>query len=160
MPKTNARPASFYPAMHAQLHELYPAVFTDGTTPPVPLKVGIRQDLLDAHHGLFSQQLLSRFLATWSGRPEYRAVLIEHADRYDLGGEPCGIVTAEHVALGRAAATKLDSEKTNKAVSSAGRITGRAHNSAAPEVRSARTTAAAKPSMGRGRPQSDYDLDD
>ena len=160
MPKTNTRPASFYPAMHAKLHELYPAVFTDGTVPPVPLKVGIRQDLLDAHRDLFSQQLLSRFLATWSARPEYRAVLIEHADRYDLDGEPCGIVTAEHVAVGRAEAVNRDSEKASKAVKTAGRVPGRAHGSAAPDVRSARTTAAAKPSMGRGRPQSDYDLDD
>ncbi len=66
----------------------------------VPLKVGIRQDLIK-HLGsrtdiaLADKACMSSSLSYYVNSPAYHRRVVEGAVRIDLSGEPAGIVTAE-----------------------------------------------------------------
>src|SRR5574343_759132 len=91
------------------IYQRYPALFT---TPKRPLKIGIREDLLadgwDAHR-------VRDALVAWTDNDTYAACLKPGAARFDLAGNPCGVVTAEQAALAATRAQARAEERAAKA---------------------------------------------
>ncbi|MGJ5088500.1 ProQ/FINO family protein [Bradyrhizobium sp. HKCCYLRH1065] len=93
-------------------------VFSD---PPRPLKIGIFDDAFTALNrrlvvieagcrraylsGLWQftprGAALSEALKSWTSRREYLELLVEGAPRFDLKGNPCGIVTPQQAEYAR-----------------------------------------------------------
>lgn len=83
-------------AVHDVLREHFPQTFTR----PVPLKVGIREELeamIKAGTLELSRTGLGKFLQQWTRTEAYLVLLKEGAVRVDLQGEPSGTVTAREV---------------------------------------------------------------
>ncbi len=82
-----------YPIRKAEiaghLAEKYPHLFLI----PVPLKIGIRADLLAAPDRAFSGATLASFLHKWVGSPAYCERLRVAKFRYDLAGNMVDVVT-------------------------------------------------------------------
>ena len=76
-------------AIAGHLADKYPHLFLI----PVPLKVGIRADLLAAPDRAFSSASLASFLHKWVSSPEYAAALGRAKCRYDLSGNNAPLVT-------------------------------------------------------------------
>lgn len=73
----------------AHLADKYPHIFLIA----VPLKVGIRADLMAASDRQFSSNALASFLHKWVASPAYCERLRASKFRYDLDGNICDIVT-------------------------------------------------------------------
>ena len=74
-----------------RMRRRWPKAFAD---PPVPLKIGIRKDLLAAK---LSSQDVDVFLTWWVNQPDYlMAQMLPDAVRIDLDGNPCGPVSPEN----------------------------------------------------------------
>ena len=74
-------------ALEALLRELAPAVFNDQTP---PLAVGIDVALIALLTGEFEASVIARFLADWTRRSAYLAVVARGDVRRDLDGCPAG----------------------------------------------------------------------
>jgi ProP effector len=93
---------AFDPAtVHATLEllaEHYPRCFVLHQIKRGPLKIGIRDDLLQAFAGAISASELSAALRIYTSNRVYRERLIAGAPRFDLNGEVAGYVTPEEAA--------------------------------------------------------------
>jgi ProP effector len=90
--------------VHTHLGKKFPAVFNPDT--PLPLKIGVHDDLLQA--GLpFSNKRIRSAVGHWCSRPEYQKRLAAGGQRYNLQGKPAEKISAEH----REAAAERLSEK-------------------------------------------------
>jgi len=67
------------------LSETFPGLFTH----PIPLKIGIRQDLYNHFKNprIASNTKLTEFLHIWCNLPEYQKNLAASRFRYDLNGD-------------------------------------------------------------------------
>jgi ProP effector len=79
------------------LAEWFPGAFS---SPPRPLRIGVRDDLL-ARASAISPGELREALARWTSALAYQRALVEGAVRVDLDGEPAGAVTAGEAAHAR-----------------------------------------------------------
>ena len=85
---TNARKAL------DELINRFPCTFLD---PPVPLKIGIRQDILSCCRDIVpSRRRADKALRIWTERPEYQACLIAGAPRIGLIGTSDGPPVSEN----------------------------------------------------------------
>lgn len=98
-----------YHAARAILHARFPAVFTARGAAPVPLKIGIADDLLAVPDLGITPDQVRYTLHLWTGRRVYQELLLEGASRHDLDGNPAGTVTAAHA--GHAAAVLAGTRK-------------------------------------------------
>ena len=93
---------AFDPAtVHATLElfaEHYPRCFVLHQIKRRPLKIGIRDDLLQAFDGAISASELIAALRIYCSNAVYRERLIAGAPRFDLNGEVAGYVTPEEAA--------------------------------------------------------------
>lgn len=106
-----------YKETRARLHELYPAAFcAPNVRVPVPLKVGIHDDLVAAVaiHGIKPKWLRS-FLYVWTHRNEYLIALARGGARHALDGSVAGQVTpGEAVQAGAAMAAMAAKRKATR----------------------------------------------
>jgi sRNA-binding protein len=79
-------------ALERRLRADAPAVFGDR---PVPLAIGIDRALAALLAGEVSGKTISRFLARWTGRAAYLRAIAGGGSRFDLAGNPAGLVTAD-----------------------------------------------------------------
>ena len=77
------------------LCERFPGTFARNPAERQPLQRGIDRALVACLGGIVSRSALKRMLSIYTACPEYRAKLIEAAARFDLDGQPAGVVTAE-----------------------------------------------------------------
>lgn len=81
---------------------------------PLPLKIGIREDLVAIG---YEPEAVQRFLRRWCSQPEYQAALVSGGSRYDLDGQVCGAIPPEHREIARAqleAKLTKDKQKSGK----------------------------------------------
>lgn len=91
----------------ALLKRLFPALFS-GAPKPIMLKV---QTAIEARApGQFTKKALSTFLARHTGSTSYLLALTRAEQRFDLDGQPAGLLSAEH----REAAKKLLAERRER----------------------------------------------
>jgi ProP effector len=95
--------------LRAYLSERYPNAFKPKNAQKVPLKVGIRNDILAAHPEL-SKDEVNAALSDYTGGPKYLTHLQPGADRFDLGGAISGKVTDGEAALGQETAPSTRGE--------------------------------------------------
>jgi sRNA-binding protein len=89
----------------ARLAELFPACFAVDTSGlHRPLKIGIHRDLIE--RGV--QPCEAQALRLYTRRAAYQAALIAGGPRYDLYGNPHGKVTAEEIAVAKAALADIE----------------------------------------------------
>lgn len=81
----------------------FPHVFSDDPQAIRPLKINIHLDLRELFAGKLSNRLIARALKLYAKHPVYVEKLQEGIPRIDLEGNPCGEVTAEHIAIGQEA---------------------------------------------------------
>ncbi|MFG6572488.1 ProQ/FINO family protein [Sulfitobacter sp. 1A13353] len=62
---------------------------------PLPAAEGMQESFGEATASMISKQQAEVFLAYWCKRPEYLAALTNRARRFDLQGEPCGLISAQ-----------------------------------------------------------------
>ena len=106
---TGAQPASRRQARLAAgraalelLSERWPKVFRSWPQPPVPLKIGIRNDIAAALGESVTPVALTAALNRWCRSLAYlKAIAQVGAVRVDLQGQPAGSVTPEEAALAR-----------------------------------------------------------
>lgn len=67
---------------------------------PLPLKVGIRDDLA-ARYPQADTEALGRWLSRWTGTEQYLAQVAASSSRYDLDGAPCGEIAEKDAAQAR-----------------------------------------------------------
>lgn len=77
------------PEIAAYLQQHFPHLFTI----PVPLKIGIGNDLLRWEGRQYTQKTLSTFLHHWTREPAYCSAVEQGKHRYDLDGNICPMVT-------------------------------------------------------------------
>jgi ProP effector len=93
----------------AALAKHYPAVFTlEGWRPHRPLKIRIHKDIAAA--GVVPVEDIEPAVRVYVKRLMYQRALAAGGSRYDLDGEPCGEVTAEHAADAAAAAAQIEAK--------------------------------------------------
>jgi sRNA-binding protein len=79
----------------AELAQRFPALF-GGDGPPKPLKLRIQADIQQRAPGVFTRKTLSPFLHRHTTSTPYLKALVASADRFDLDGQPAGVVADEH----------------------------------------------------------------
>lgn len=91
---TPAQPAALEPAaVAALLKQRFPGLFSGA---PKPIKLHIQADIQARAPGLFTKRVLSAFLHRHTGSTSYLIGLSKATQRFDLDGQPCGELTAEH----------------------------------------------------------------
>lgn len=86
-------------AIIQQLREMFPAGFTE---PPVPLAVGLRQQLRAAIPPLATERKLRRAITWWCHSPAYLEAVAAGQERRNIDGTPSGdYPSAEHIAHAR-----------------------------------------------------------
>ena len=104
-PRTSKRSKTLtgydYHETRAQMHARFPGVFTARGTPPVPLRVGISQDLRAIPDLGLTAIRLRKFMRAWTQRGEYQNALAAGGPRFDLDGTPAGLVTEDQVVMAR-----------------------------------------------------------
>ncbi len=89
-----AQPAALEPAaVAALLKQRFPGLFSGA---PKPIKLHIQADIQARAPGLFTKRVLSAFLHRHTGSTSYLIGLSKATQRFDLDGQPCGELTAEH----------------------------------------------------------------
>jgi len=83
----------------ALLKEKYPKTFFSEADKVRPLKIDIHVDLCAALGDEYSKTAVKRALKNYAKTPEYFAVLKKGESRIDLNGEPCGVVSEEHIEI-------------------------------------------------------------
>lgn len=90
-----------------RLQKAYPVAFPKNPSPKVALKVGILDDLNSKSEELgISKENLQLALKTWCKSPRYWSAIKAGATRYDLYGNPAGIVEENGAAQAKAMANK------------------------------------------------------
>ena len=96
----------------------YPKCFSD--TAPLPLKVGIHEDLFERESGIRSKMAIRRFLKCYVSRNIYRKSLSVNADRVDLDGNVSSQILEEEVNRKKwkelKAKKKLEQQKANQEI--------------------------------------------
>lgn len=88
-------PAHLAPAeCAARLAALFPALF--GRPQPMPLKLRIQADVQQRAPGVFTKRSLSGFLQRYTTGTAYLKALVAGQERFDLDGQPAGVVADEH----------------------------------------------------------------
>ena len=77
-------------AAQTWLIETYPAVFNKET--PKPLKLGVDAKLLTQRPATISYHQLKDALKAWTYQRTYLQAVLDHDQRYDLGGEPVELI--------------------------------------------------------------------
>jgi sRNA-binding protein len=77
-----------------KMQAAFPAFF-GSLTHPLPADLNMRQSFFDATSGILSGDQAGAFLNYWCNRPEYLTALTVRARRFNLEGEPCGVISAE-----------------------------------------------------------------
>ena len=99
---TTTRPRNLaVDAAIALLAETWPAAFFEYERRRVPIKVGIRDDILAALDGAITPEELGAALRRYTGNRHYLRALAfpaAGAARVDLDGNPCGEITKEQAA--------------------------------------------------------------
>ena len=101
--------------MRAKLCELFPKAFPEGE--PVPLKVGIRADLMvrltpDPDVGIYRQWLtLTMVLRNYTDGKRYHRVMVAGAVRVDLDGNPAGEVSETDAAYSAQRLAELEQQE-------------------------------------------------
>jgi ProP effector len=114
-----AKPRNQDPAVEAiwPLQKHFPLAFPVNPAPKVPLKEGILKDA-EQHLellGLTSEQL-KLGISTWCQGSRYWKSMVENAPRFDLDGQPVGIVTASQALHAkRQASRQLVQDRRNRA---------------------------------------------
>jgi len=62
---------------------------------PLPAAEDMQRRFIDATASMISKEQAEVFLAYWCKRPEYLTALTNRARRFDLQGEPCGVISAQ-----------------------------------------------------------------
>jgi len=78
------------------LAEQFPKTFWIHEARRLPLKIGIREDLVAVLDGAVSNKELKKALRVYTANKVYRSRLIAGATRIDLAGEVAGVVAPEH----------------------------------------------------------------
>lgn len=94
-----AKPAGRFAAVQPvleKLFELYPKLFGQRF---LPLKLGVFQELLAAHPGVFQRDTLKAALGVHTRSTRYLQAVASGAPRHDLQGQPVEPVAPEHVFL-------------------------------------------------------------
>jgi ProP effector len=111
--------------LRAYLSERYPNAFKPKNAQKVPLKVGIRNDILAAHPEL-SKDEVNAALSDYTGGPKYLTHLQPGADRFDLGGAISGKVTDGEAARAKKRLRQLEAkwrrERADKRTNSKQRV--------------------------------------
>lgn len=81
------------------LADRFPQCFTVDETRRLPLKIGIREDIVA--HDVFSSRQLNLALRTYCGNPVYLQSIKVGAKRIDLDGNVTSIVTADEEKVAR-----------------------------------------------------------
>jgi sRNA-binding protein len=83
------------PAEHvlARLRVIFPAVFRD---PPVPLKTGVRREIVERLAGEFTEAEIAGALRSWTRWHDYQRALIAGGPRFALDGSEAGEVSPAH----------------------------------------------------------------
>jgi sRNA-binding protein len=85
-------------AIIGSLAERFPKCFAICESRRKPLKVGIRDDIFAAIGDVFNKSDVFAALGYYASNPAYRKKLRAGATRFDLNGNPAGVVTAEQAA--------------------------------------------------------------
>jgi ProP effector len=96
----------------ALLCEAFPKAFSVFEQRRKPLKIGIRQDLLVRLDGGLTEIELRQVLRAYTGNRRYRERLLAGAPRFDLDGNPAGMVTAEEEADARKKLAAIEANVT------------------------------------------------
>lgn len=119
--ENSARPAWLEQARYGVelLKVHYPACFKEQAV-MIPLKVGIRQDLIKHLGGrtdiaLADKACMSSSLSYYVNSPGYHRRVVEGAVRVDLNGEPAGVVTAEEANYSQSR-KKVKHNKDNRSI--------------------------------------------
>ena len=97
------------------LTTLWPELFDFNA--PRPLKIGIMDDMLvSAKAQSIPLQLadIRLCLRTYTLRTRYQKSLINGGERFDLNGEPCGIVTPEQQEMAKQTLSNMHKKVKNK----------------------------------------------
>lgn len=108
-PAALAAPGEMTPAAClALLKQTFPALF-DGVYKPFKLR--IQADIQERAPGVFTKQVLSAFFRRHTGSYGYLVALTKATHRFDLDGQPCAELSAEHK---QAAQEELARRRTNE----------------------------------------------
>jgi sRNA-binding protein len=77
-----------------KMQEAFPAFF-GSLTHPLPADLNMRENFIEATSAILTQEAAGAFLNYWCNRPEYLTALTVRARRFDLQGEPCGVVSSK-----------------------------------------------------------------
>jgi ProP effector len=105
-------------AVISLLAEKWPWCFSIIESGRRPLKLGIRDDVLNALGGAISAGKVSAALRWYVSSPEYQRRLVHGAWRVDLNGKPAGIVSRENEAHDRAQLPAIEAKRTECASAS------------------------------------------
>jgi sRNA-binding protein len=84
-------------AMRSHLLQIFPKAFMPFDAPKIPLKVGIRQDIMTSHPQL-AWKAVNAALEDYCGGRSYLRAMIPGAVRIDLDGIPVDVVTIDQAA--------------------------------------------------------------
>jgi hypothetical protein len=87
-----------------QLIERFPAIFRGHKAPKKPLKIGIYADVCAAAADI-DPKLIAAAIGQYVRAGNYGEFLVEGATRFDLNGQPCGVVAAHEVRRRHSAVT-------------------------------------------------------
>lgn len=84
-----------YQTTREMLHAKFPdCIGKDGVNSKRPLKIGIVRDLYAADLGISNAEVRN-FLRAYTSGLKYLKSISKGGDRYDLAGQPCGVITPE-----------------------------------------------------------------
>jgi ProP effector len=99
-PAERKEPPGLSPAeCGARLAELFPALFVaPGAPGPFkPIKLRVHADILERAPGVFSKRVLGIFFSRYTTSNGYlKALVADGAQRFDLDGQPAGMIADEH----------------------------------------------------------------
>lgn len=126
MSRDNESPANASPAKSLRdkvlptlslLRERFPAAFLPEDESPLPLQVGILQELFDKANDV-SRRRLRWAVYYYANNIRYQQALIHGDSRYDLNGQPVGEVTAEHREAAKLKLKELQPKKVQRGTES------------------------------------------
>jgi len=91
-------------ALLTELRRIAPATFRD---PPVPLAIGIRQQITARLDSQFRPREVARALRHWCRQSTYQRALVTGAARIDLDGQIRGVVTEDEAVHAREQLDKI-----------------------------------------------------
>lgn len=98
---SRAKDSLRYHTTRARMHELYPAVFGPRGSAPIPLRLGIHEDILADPAHSFGRGRVGWFLRCWTGRREYIEAIAAGGYRHALDGSRVCPITADEQGFAR-----------------------------------------------------------